>query len=171
MSYPNKFRRGLAAALALVLVTALSAQVKVGDAFPSLAAADLAGSLPPVAGKVILVDFWASWCAPCRASFPAYARINADYASRGLVIVAVSVDEPAGAYDKFVKRSSPPFVTVRDQAQKLVREVKVPVMPTSYLIDRGGRVRFVHVGFHSGETERVLRSEVEALLAEKGPGP
>jgi thiol-disulfide isomerase/thioredoxin len=157
------------AALCL-LGSALSAraQIKVGDAFPSLAAAGLnGGSLPATAAKVVFVDFWASWCAPCKASFPAYGRIFADYAPRGLVVVAVSVDETAAAYSAFLRKSAPPFPTVRDQSQTLVREVRVPSMPTSYLIGRDGRVRYIHVGFHSGETEQELRGELEALLAEK----
>jgi thiol-disulfide isomerase/thioredoxin len=115
---------------------------------------------------VVLVDFWASWCAPCKASFPAFSRLHADYASRGLLIVAVSVDEKPAAYSAFVKKLSPPFFVMRDESQKLVRAVKVPTMPTSYLIDRSGRVRFVHTGFHGEATENELRRNIEAMLNE-----
>ena len=162
--------RSLVVSMAAILsIFSARAQIKVGDAFPSLAAADLGGgSLPATDAHVVFVDFWASWCAPCKASFPAYGRIFSDYAPRGLVILAVSVDENASAYSAFVKKSAPPFPTVRDQHTKLVREVQVPSMPTSYLIGRDGKVRYIHVGFHSGETEKELRSEIETLLAEKG---
>jgi peroxiredoxin len=162
--------RGLVVSAAVVFgVHSACAQIKVGDAFPSLAAAGLSGGAVPATGdQVVFVDFWASWCAPCKASFPAYSRIFSDFAGRGLVVVAVSVDENASAYSAFVKKSSPPFPTVRDQHMKLVREVQVPSMPTSYLIGRDGKVRYIHVGFHSGETEKALRGEIEALLAEKG---
>lgn len=143
------------------------AQVKVGDVFPSLATAELSGgAVPETQGRVVLVDFWASWCAPCKASFPAFAKIHADYAAKGLLIVAVSVDEKAAAFASFVKKFQPPFATLHDAKQKLVNEVKVPTMPTSYLIGRDGRVRFVHSGFHGSATEHELREQIDALLAE-----
>jgi len=115
------------------------------------------------------VDFWASWCAPCRESFPSYAQLQTDYASRGLVIVAVSVDENANAYAAFVKKMKPPFPVVRDKNHQLVRQVEVPVMPTCYLVGRDGRVHSVHAGFHGGATERDLRREIERLLADHPP--
>jgi thiol-disulfide isomerase/thioredoxin len=164
--------RGAVAAAFAALATALAAQVAPGNAFPPLAAAGLTGgSLPDTAGKVALVDFWASWCAPCKASFPVYSQLNASYAQRGLVIVAVSVDESPSAYAAFVARLKPPFATLHDSKQKLVSQVQVPTMPTSYLVDRSGKVRFVHPGFHGEQTERELRREIEALLDEKAPAP
>jgi len=155
------------ALLALAALAPLRADVNAGDAFPALASAGLAGDVPATAGKVLLVDFWASWCAPCKASFPAYARLHAAYAARGLVIVAVSVDEDPAAYAAFVKKLAPPFAAVRDATQQLVRIVNVPTMPTSYLVGPDGKVRQVHAGFHGDETEKALRAEIEALLAAK----
>jgi thiol-disulfide isomerase/thioredoxin len=157
----------LVLATALVLSAAWArAELKAGDPFPSLAAAGLDGQLPATEGRVVLVDFWASWCGPCKASFPAYSKLQTDYGNRGLVIIAVSVDESSAAYERFVKNLRPPFVTVRDQAQQLVRQVKVPAMPTCYLIGHDGRVRFVHQGFHGEDSARELRKEIDTLLAE-----
>jgi len=159
----------LAAAVGLLAAATASAQVKPGDPFPPLASAGLEGTLPATAGQVVLVDFWASWCAPCKASFPAYARLQGDYAARGLVILAVSVDQTASAFTTFVRRLNPPFPTVRDSGQKLVRAVDVPTMPSSYLVGRDGKVRFVHAGFYGERTESELRQEIESLLREKVP--
>ena len=162
-------QRLLGALLALAVLTPLRADVHAGMAFPALASAGLAGNVPATAGRVLVVDFWASWCAPCKASFPAFARLQAAYAARGLVIVAVSVDEDPSAYTAFVKKLAPPFATVRDATQQLVRTVDVPTMPTTYLVARDGKVRRVHSGFHGDETEKALRAEIEELLAEKSP--
>ena len=168
-----RFHRG-AAWLRLALLgavfsfaTALRAQVKVGDPFPSLQSAGLDGATPDTADKVLLVDFWASWCTPCKASFPAYGRIYGDFSPRGLALVAVSVDKVPADYAAFLKKMAPPFATARDVGQKLVRLVQVPAMPTSYLIGRDGRVRYIHEGFHSAGTESELRKEIEELLNEK----
>ena len=156
----------LAVGLGLLTATA-RANVKTGDSFPALATASLTGgTLPATAGQVVLVDFWASWCAPCKASFPAYAKLQADYAARGLVIVAISVDEDPSAFAAFVKKMHPTFAALHDHAQQLVRQVEVPTMPTCYLIGRDGRVRFVHQGFHGEDSERELRKEIDSLLGE-----
>ncbi len=117
------------------------------------------------------MDFWASWCAPCKASFPAYARLQADYRARGLVIVAVSVDENQAKFTAFVKQEAPPFATLRDHTHQLVNQVRVPAMPTCYLLGRDGRVRFIHQGFHGAETDREIRRQIDALLAEPPPSP
>lgn len=174
---PNSFQwftalRGTAVVALLAVGLASSptarAQLSPGDAFPSLAAAGLTGgTLPATEGKVVLVDFWASWCAPCKASFPAFAKIQSEYGAKGLVIVAISVDEKQPAFAAFVKKWQPPFAALLDHEQKLVQAVKVPTMPTSYLLGRDGRVRFVHTGFHGSATEAELRQHIETVLAEK----
>lgn len=144
------------------------AHLAVGDAFPVLSDPSFAleGNVPVLAGKVTLVDFWASWCEPCKASFPVYARLQDGYGARGLAIVAVSVDKQRAAYEGFLKRLQPPFATVRDPHHRLAGAVKVPAMPTCFLIGRDGRVRFVGVGFHGAETTAELRRAIETTLAE-----
>jgi thiol-disulfide isomerase/thioredoxin len=155
---------------AFVSGTGLQARLAVGDKFPPLDAFTFAGGIPPdTTGKVTLVDFWASWCAPCKASFPTYAQLHADCQARGLVVVAVSVDENQAAFEAFVRQLKPPFATVRDQDRRLVSRVNVPAMPTCFLLDRDGRVRFVHQGFHGADTALEIRREIDTLLAENPP--
>ena len=165
MSSLTKIITGLACLLAFN--AAVLADVKVGQSFPNLSGYNLEGSLPALEGQVVLVDFWATWCAPCKASFPAYSELQRELASRGFVLLAVSVDKTKGPYDEFLKRFAPAFPTVRDGAQKLVGDIKVPTMPTSYLIDRKGVVREVHSGFRGAETVKSLREEIVKLLEEK----
>ncbi len=153
-----------------VLPVVLRAEIKVGDSFPDLNVPGMSilggGELPKIAGSVVLVDFWASWCAPCKASFPAMAKLHTELGRRGFVIVAVSVDEKLNAAVQFVKKLAPPFVTIHDREQNLVKNVVVPTMPTSYLVGRDGRVRYVHTGYHGAASDKELRSEIEALLNE-----
>ena len=143
------------------------AEIKVGDVFPPFTLPGVNGIVPATAGRVVLVDFWASWCAPCKESFPAIAKLHADYAAKGLIIIAVGIDEKPAAYQSFLKKMAPPFTTLHDSQQALVREVKVPKMPSSYLIGRDGQVRMLHGWFDIEETGRELRREIETLLAEK----
>lgn len=159
-----------AASASIALLSSAHAGVKVGETFPALATAQLVGGKVPVTeGKILVVDFWASWCTPCKASFPALGKISADYAERGVVLVGVSVDESAAAYAAFMKKNAPAFPAFHDAKQNLVRAVQVPTMPTTYLIDRQGRVRFVHSGFHGESSDRRLRADLETLLTEKMP--
>jgi thiol-disulfide isomerase/thioredoxin len=157
--------------LGLVFACGLRADVKVGDAFPPLASAGvvpLSGTqVPSLAGNVVLVDFWASWCVPCKASFSMMAQLHKEFSSRGLVIAAIGVDEKAASAASFAKKLAPPFATLHDREQKMVKQVVVPTMPTSYLVGRDGRVRFMHQGYHGDATDRELRKQIEALLAEK----
>jgi thiol-disulfide isomerase/thioredoxin len=154
--------------LNLLLGTVLSihADTHIGDLFPSLSGS-LTGDLPDTQNKIVLVDFWATWCAPCKASFPVYKNLQTDFNTQGFIVVAVSVDTVASAYTRYITTTPPGFFTIRDTSQTLVKQVNVPVMPTSYLLGKDGRVKYIHMGFHSSKTELELRKEITTLLAEK----
>jgi thiol-disulfide isomerase/thioredoxin len=168
MSSPINKLCALAALFAgLGLATTVSAALKVGDPLPDLTRFDLGGALPATAGKVVVIDFWASWCAPCKAAFPAYDELHRDFAAQGLVVLGVGVDEKRAAHDAFLAKLKPVFATVHDGAQKLVAAAGVPGMPTAFIVDRRGIVRHVQVGYHGDKTRQELRTQVAALLAEK----
>jgi peroxiredoxin len=81
-------------------------------------------------------------------------------------VLGVSVDEKREAMERFLKQHPVAFAVVRDARQSLVQAAAITAMPTSFLVDRKGRVRFVHNGFHAGQTEEAYRREIESLLAE-----
>ena len=158
----------LVALLLLTLAAGARAALQVGDALPSqLRELDA----PETKGRVVLLDFWASWCAPCKASFPMLAQLHHDFAAQGLLVIGVGVDEKPAAYTSFLQKMSPPFVTVHDHRQQLVTAAGVPAMPSSYLFGRDGRLHSIHRGFHGRATAEALRREIKSLLGEKVPAP
>ena len=157
----------LCATLCLATTGARGATLKVGDAFPHLDQFELEGTLPTVRpGTILLVDFWASWCAPCKQSFPALNELHRKFAERGVVVVGVSVDEQRAAMERFLKKTPARFAIVRDAKQKAVAAIDSAAMPTSVIVDGQGRVRFLHHGYHGEETRRAYEKEIEQLLTE-----
>lgn len=155
--------------LACITAFTLAAQagVKVGDEFPAFAEFKLEGKLPEaLKGKVLLVDFWASWCAPCAKSFPVLDALQKTFKERGVVFVGVSVDAKADEMQEFLKASPVSFAIVRDAAHQLVERLEIEAMPTSFIVGRDGKVRFIHKGFHD-DTKKKYAEEIESLL--KGP--
>ena len=161
--FPNR-PLALALLLGASLLTA-QADVKVGDAFPDLTGFALDGKLPDaLKGKVVIVDFWASWCGPCKESFPAMNELTKKYGNRGLVIIAVNEDEEKSDMQDFLKDNTAAFVVVRDAKQKLVNVAGIQTMPSSFVLDASGQVRFVHSGFHGTQTRKEYEQQIEALL-------
>ena len=136
----------------------------VGQPLPALAGLLPGAALPNTAGKVVLVDFWASWCAPCHASFPCLARLHQKYAGKGLVIIGIGVDEDKAKYEGFAAKNKVPFTLVHDGGHKAAGFFEPATMPSSYLVDRGGVIRHIHKGFNAGKTEAEYAAEIEALL-------
>lgn len=154
------------AATAMLTVSA-SADPTVGQPLPKLSGLLPDAKLPATAGKVVLVDFWASWCVPCEASFACMNRLNASYAKKGLVILGISVDDEAAGFKAFVAKQKPAFTVAHDISHKVAAAFNPPGMPTSYLVDRKGNIRYIHKGFKGASTERDYTKEIEALLEEK----
>jgi len=123
-------------------------------------------NLAALQGKVVYLDFWASWCAPCRKSFPWMDAMQRTYAERGLVVVAVNLDQERALADEFVREFSPHFRIMFDSKGALAEAFKVSGMPSSFVIDRRGVVRYRHVGFRE-QTQAALDDELRALVAEK----
>jgi thiol-disulfide isomerase/thioredoxin len=119
-------------------------------------------------GHVVLLDFWASWCAPCQESFPWMARMRGKYGERGLVVVAVNVDEDEEAAARFLAEAQGDFVHVKDPEGRIAAAYGLTVMPTSWIIDRVGRPIYRHEGFHPDKTAE-YESHIVELLENRGP--
>lgn len=117
------------------------------------------------AGKVVLVDFWASWCAPCLRSFPWMNDLQQRHAGQGLVIVAVNLDQERALADAFLKKSPAQFRIEYDTRGDIARQFGVEAMPTSFLVDRKGQVRVHHAGFRDAQRAERER-QIEQLLKE-----
>jgi cytochrome c biogenesis protein CcmG/thiol:disulfide interchange protein DsbE len=158
-----------AASLALVMnVPAPADALDRGQQAPEIGLADLNGKtvkLSALRGKVVLVDFWASWCGPCRESLPALDKLSKTYRDQGLVIVGVNIDDAPDVARQFLSKNklSLSFVVVNDKKHEVAARYAPPTMPSSYVIDREGRVRSVHAGFRASDAAK-LEGELKALL-------
>lgn len=117
-------------------------------------------------GRVVYLDFWASWCGPCRQSLPWLQGLRRDLRPLGFEVLAVNVDEDAADARRFLKRYPVSYPVIGDARGVIAALYDVRDMPSSYLIDRKGVVRHVHRGFNREDAAR-LRQQVEALLAER----
>jgi cytochrome c biogenesis protein CcmG, thiol:disulfide interchange protein DsbE len=117
-------------------------------------------------GKVRVVDFWATWCDPCRDQLPFLDRMSAKYRERGLAVYGVSFDEDRGALEKYLGEMHPSFTVLWDKGGEVLADpLEVTRLPTTLFVDRKGVVREVHLGFEKSE-EKGLESLLERLLAE-----
>jgi cytochrome c biogenesis protein CcmG/thiol:disulfide interchange protein DsbE len=112
-------------------------------------------------GKVTIVDFWATWCEPCKESFPAYQKLVDEHRGK-LEMIGISEDDSPAGIKKFAKATGVSFALAWDDGQTVSKQYQPPTMPTSYVIDENGIVRFVHAGYRSGD-EQELESMIQSL--------
>jgi cytochrome c biogenesis protein CcmG/thiol:disulfide interchange protein DsbE len=147
--------------------SALSADAK--EAYASTAAIDsVLKQTVPLKGKVVYVDFWASWCLPCRHSFPWMKEMAIEYAGRGLQIITVNLDKKHVDAEKFLRDTQSAFQVVYDSTGALAKLFEVDAMPTSFLYGRDGKLISRQRGFKDGETSS-LDSAINVLISKGAP--
>ena len=116
-------------------------------------------------GKVLLIDFWATWCAPCLKSMPFFNSLYNELNQKGFEIVAVNVDEDSEIARQFLKNRPVSYPVSFDPQGECPKTFEVKAMPSSYLIDKRGIMRKIHLGYRDGD-QATLREAIETLLKE-----
>jgi len=117
-------------------------------------------------GKVVYVDFWASWCGPCRQSFPWLNAMQSKLKDKGFVVLSVNVDAQQSFADEFLTEFPANFSVIYDPKGQLARKLKVAGMPSSFLVNRQGKIVSRHVGFNA-QKQVTFEQEIDTLLLEK----
>lgn len=169
--HPPRFRRRDFLALAVAGATACASPPKIAmdgdeETHPLAGLRDFAGHkipLPPLHESVVLLDFWASWCGPCRHSFRYLDRMYRTYAGAALQVWAISLDDDAADAQRFLARTRPRFPVAWDATHQLRNRFRVSSLPTSALLDKDGRLVTRHEGFDP-QSQRRLEGSLRTLL-------
>jgi cytochrome c biogenesis protein CcmG, thiol:disulfide interchange protein DsbE len=121
------------------------------------------GKLTLQPGKVMIVDFWATWCEPCKKSFPKLQELYTKYKASGLEIAAISEDDDKGGIVDFAKTYGAKFPVGWDGDKNIAKKWQPKSMPSTFIVDRKGVVKFTHTGYHDGE-ELEIEKEIKSLL-------
>lgn len=156
--------------LILLLAAAPLPAAGVGEPLPGCPAltAPAPGADRPTAwqGKVLLIDFWATWCPPCRRAMPFFNDLRSELGTRGFEVLAVNVDEDSDEARRFLQRYPVDYPVLMDPQGQCPAAFGVQAMPSTYLVDRDGRIRSIQLGFHEHD-KASLRSRITALLDDR----
>jgi thiol-disulfide isomerase/thioredoxin len=147
----------------LLLGWTLSYTAMAAETAPNFSLPTKAGTLAltDLKGKVVYLDFWASWCPPCRKSFPWMNEMEHRYSRQGLTVVAVNLDKDHELADKFMNEVPAKFTVAFDPEGTVAESYHIPGMPSAFIIDRNGKIQAIHIGFReedSADLEASLRS-------------
>jgi peroxiredoxin len=142
------------------------AGVRSGQHAPEFALPTLKGarvSLSSLRGKVVLIDFWAQWCEPCKKELPQLERLAKEYAPKGVVVLTVNIDKQRENAEKMARQLGLTVDVLLDPAGNLAATFDLPKMPSSFVVDKKGVVRFVHEGFEGQSDLDRIRKELDEL--------
>ena len=154
----------------LLSLTFNSQAVEIGEEAPSFMLPMMDNkhllTLKQYRGKVVYLDFWASWCGPCRQSLPEMNKLRNKLKNSGFEVLAINLDEDQSAATSFLEQYPVQYPVVKDVKNKTPELYKIPGMPTSYLIDKKGVVRDIHVGFKESDLTKI-ENKINELLKER----
>jgi len=157
----------VSATLALALAPARALAVDAGQPVPSFSARTLDGdatlALSNYRGKVVYIDFWASWCGPCQTAMPLIEQLSKEFPADQFQVLAVNLDDKPEKAKAFLAAHKVSYPSVSDPQGNLPKSFGLKTMPTSYLIDRAGVVRYVHPGFRASDIDD-LRKKIREVL-------
>lgn len=116
-------------------------------------------------GKVVMINFWASWCAPCRQEMPILDELYQRYERAGFTLLGVNVEQDSGAAQRFLEEVGVSFPILFDPTSEVSRTYQVSAMPTTVMVDRDGQVRYVNRGYRPGDEEK-YRDQIRELIGE-----
>lgn len=159
--------RKLMGVVALSLVAGVAfAGVGKGQRAPEFSLPSLHGgtvALSSMRGKVVLIDFWAQWCEPCKKELPQLDRLAKEYAGKGVAIVAVNIDKQRDNAERMVKQLGVTLPVLLDPAGSVAGTYDLPKMPTSFVVDKKGIVRYVNEGFEGPQDVSRFKQELDEL--------
>lgn len=169
----KRFVRSFLLTLSIAVASAAGtaeAKITKGDKFPQIPLMTLDGKkkfdAKDLKGKVVIVDFWAQWCEPCKISMPFLNEMAKTYKGK-LVVVGINVDEDVKLAKAFLKEHPAPNVKfVSDSKNEFVKQAGVNTMPSSFILDKKGVVKVAHEGFREDD-KALVKKEIEKLLKEK----
>jgi peroxiredoxin len=153
-------------AAALLIASVAFAGVGKGQRAPEFSLPALQGStvaLSSMRGKVVLIDFWAQWCEPCKKELPQLDKLAKEYAGKGVVIVAVNIDKQRDNAARMVKQLGVSLPVLLDPAGSVAGTYDLPKMPTSFVVDKKGIIRYVNEGFDGPKDVERFKQELDEL--------
>jgi len=170
MNLSKRHLLGAAALLALAALPGWPSPASAADIAPGASAPDFqltssdgkTVSLSSLKGQVVLINFWASWCGPCRQEMPLLDQIYRHYQPAGFTLLGVNVEPSATDARKFLKTTPVSFPILYDPKSQVSKLYQVPGMPSTIIVDRNGTIRYVHHGYQPGDENEYL-SQIRAL--------
>lgn len=165
---PCSLQRLLTACLILLMCLSLAGAASVKGPAPNFTLKSLGGKnlkLSEMTGDVVLINFWASWCGPCREEMPLLNALHNKYEPLGFTVLGVNVEEQLDGAMSFLKNVPVDFPILLDDKNKVSRQYKVIAMPTTVVVDRDGNMRYLHEGYKPGD-EKKYRQMIKKLVRE-----
>jgi peroxiredoxin len=167
-NFADRIRPLVAALFAMAALAPAVAGDQKGPApeFNLPARAGQSVSLSGLKGQVVLINFWASWCGPCRKEMPVLDQLYQRYKPLGFTLLGVNVEEDSTAAENWLKDTPVSFPILFDRRNAVSKLYDVTAMPSTVLVDRQGHVRYVHYGYNPG-TENEYQDQIRSLVRER----